>query len=143
MKSIICAALAIVSAIPAWAGEIHPTPGMLAAARRLIPSEGKGDTIEYHFRRRFGTGAVLVCGYHMGGNGGFCGQTTLATVRKVDALAEDTCRQDSAGGVPHSITGEAIWLNYTCVRGHMKRLPYASVFDTESYPIEKWFVVPN
>ena len=116
-------------------GEIQPTPDMLAKARHVIPPEGPDDRIIYHFRRAGEN--VLVCGYHWGGNGRFCTQTPLSLVRKIDERAEDACRQGESG-VPHAITGEAIVLNYDCVRGHMKREPYAYAFDLDGYMNEEW-----
>jgi hypothetical protein len=140
MRSVFCA-LALVAALPALAGEIHPTPAMLASAKRLIQPNDDMDRIEYHFRRS--GGSVLVCGYHKGANWGFCDQTTLSMVRKIDALAEDACQHGDGYDPPHAITGEAIVLNYKCVRGHMKRDPYAYAFDSDGYTNDQWRALPN
>jgi hypothetical protein len=120
-------------------GEIQPTPEMLAKARRVIPPQGADDRIIYHFRRAGET--VLVCGYHWGGNGRFCTRTPLSLVRKIDERAEDACRQGETG-IPHAMTGEAIVLNYDCVRGHLKRQPYAYAFDLDGYMMEEWRPLP-
>lgn len=140
MRSLVCA-LALVAALPAFADEIHPTREMLASARRMFQPNDDKDHIEYHFRRS--GGVVLVCGYYLGANGGFCGQTTLSDVRKVDAMAEDACQQDSSYDPPHAITGEAIALHYKCVRGHMKRDPYGYAFDYDGYTVGQWRALPE
>ena len=85
----------------------------------------------------------MVCGYHVGGNGGFCGKTTLSEVKQIDARAEDTCRFGGPdASIPHAMTGEAVWLNYECIRGRMKRKPYADVFDQDGYNVEQWEFLP-
>jgi hypothetical protein len=119
----------------AIAGELQPTPEMLAKAKRILPQQGPNDRPEYHFRR-IGN-SLLACAYHWGANGGFCTQTPLSLVRKIDERAKDWCMQ-GMDNVPHAVTGEAIVLNYRCIGGHMKREPYATAFDTEGYINEEW-----
>jgi hypothetical protein len=116
---------------------IPATPLLLEGARKVMPPEGPGDRIEYHFRRV--GNSIMVCGYHWGGNGGFCGKTTLSEVKQIDERAEDTCRFGGPdASIPHAMTGEAIWLDYECFRGHMRRKPYADVFDQDGYNSEQW-----
>lgn len=117
---------------PAHASEINPTPQMLAAARRVIPPEGR---MEYHFRRQ--GGLTVVCAYLWGRNGGFCSRTPMTLVKKVDRLAEDACRQGEEI-IPHALTGEADVLNYRCVARRMERDPYYVHFDADGYQVSEW-----
>ena len=89
----------------------------------------------YHFRRV--GNETLVCAYHYGANGGFCGRTPLSVIRKIDAVAQDACEHGEPN-IPHAITGEAIVLQYACKGGRMVREPYAYHFDSEGYDLGQW-----
>ena len=118
-------------------GEIAPTPDMLKRAARQIPPEGPNERNEYHFRRLGET--VFVCGYDWGANGGFCVRTPLSEVKRIDDLAEDTCRHGGPDAIiSHAMTGEAIVLNYDCKHGRMVREPYANHFDADGWMLEEW-----
>jgi hypothetical protein len=133
-------AVALASAAPArplQPGEIAPTPDMLVRAAGQIPAAGQNERNEYHFRNLGGT--VFVCAYHWGANGGLCVRTPLSEVKKIDALAEDTCRHEGPDAIiSHAMTGEAIVLKYDCKRGHMVREPYANHFDVDGWMLEEW-----
>ena len=92
---------------------------------------------ETHYRKL--GGSTWVCHYDGESNWGFCGRTTLAEVKKINALAEDDCRHlDNDGIVPHSTTGEAEELNYACRNGHMVRDAYTSHFTSDGYSYQQW-----
>lgn len=117
-------------------GEIAPTPDLLARAQRTIPPAA-GDRPEFHFRRS--GGIIWVCSYNGVGNGGFCTRTPLSDVKRIDDLAEDTCRHGGPQAIiPHVMTGEAIVLNYECKDGHMVRDPYAQHFDADGWMLDEW-----
>ena len=111
------------------------------AVAALVLSTAADAHPETHYRK---TGSITwVCHYDGLSNWGFCGRTTLDQVKKIDALAEDTCEHgtpfENLGIViPHSMTGEAESLNYQCKRGHMVREPYDLHFDPQGYSREQW-----
>jgi hypothetical protein len=125
-------------------GEIAPTADMIAKAKKIFPpaewmTKQDLDSV-YHFRR-IGS-YTLVCAYGgaVGGNGGFCGQTSLSEVQKLDSIVADFCRHSFDQIVPHVVTGEAIVLNYRCA-GRSRRMvrdPYASAFDPDGYNLQDW-----
>jgi hypothetical protein len=81
---------------------------------------------------------IWVCYYNGVGNWGFCTRTPLSDVKRIDELAEDTCRHGGPdANIPHSMTGEANVLNYDCKRGHMVREPYAQHFNADGWMIPK------
>ena len=111
MKYLVIAAAMVLTALSAYA---HP---------------------ETHYRK-VGT-TTYVCHYNGESNWGFCGRTTLAEVKRIDAFAEDGCRHGE-DGVPHSTTGEAEELNYVCSNGHMVRDPYLNHFTADEYSYQQW-----
>jgi hypothetical protein len=136
-KLVVAIAFAALPTI-AQAAEIRPTPAMLARARETIKPYDANDRLEYHFRK-WGGGTIWVCAYHVGGNGGFCTQTPLSEVKRIDERAEDFCAHSEDGGDPsHALTGEAIALQYKCHAGRMTREPYADVFDEDGYQYSEW-----
>jgi len=121
----------------AVAKEIHPTPAMFAKAKEIFRDCAEPDMrCEYHFRNM--GGSIWACAYH-GGNWGFCTQTPLSLVKKIDEMAEDLCRHSGPDAIiPHVMTGEAEALNYECVGSHMRRKPYSDVFDMDGWTSDAW-----
>jgi hypothetical protein len=144
MKRITVAAATAFAALSSFAlarplqpGEVAPTPSMLARAARQIPPESPTERNEYHFRRLGKT--IFVCAYHWGANGGLCVRTPLSEVKRIDDLAEDTCRHGGPDAIiSHAMTGEAIVLNYDCKHSHMVREPYADHFDADGWMLGEW-----
>jgi len=122
---------------PAAVAAVVPTPAMLSKARQIFRDcAGPGMGCEYHFRNV--GGSTLACAYY-GGNGGFCTQTSLEDVKKVDGTAEDECQNSGPDTIiPHAMTGEANVLNYECVGGHMRREPYSNAFDADGWRFDEW-----
>jgi hypothetical protein len=63
----------------------------------------------------------MACVYR-GGTGGFCTQTPLSLVRKIDAAVTAYCADSTNAAYPqlaHALTGEADGLRYRCVNGHI------------------------
>ena len=117
--------------------QLGETPDMLPRAARQITAAGPNERNEYHFRNLGGT--ICVCAYDWGANGGLCVRTPLSEVKKIAALAEDTCRHRAPDAIiPHAMTGEAVVLKYECKRGHMVREPYAYHFDADGWMLEEW-----
>jgi hypothetical protein len=122
----------------AVAEEIHPTPVMLAKAKQVFKDCAEpSPRCEYHFRN-IGD-SVWACAYHVGYNWGFCTQTPLSEVKKIDEVAEDLCRHSGPDAIiPHAMTGEADALNYECAGNHMRRKPYSNVFDIDGWIVDQW-----
>lgn len=120
--------------------KIQPTSTMLAQAKQLFSKDCTKTDIGrciYNFRNT--NGYIWACVYHYGYNWGYCDQTPMSQIKKIDEAAEDLCRHSGPDAIiPHAMTGEADELNYKCVGGHMKRDPYSKVFDMDGWSIEQW-----
>jgi len=127
------------------AGEVRPTPQMLAdaqQAQKFTWPDQDPSSFEYHFRNL--GGHILWCAHSKGGNGGFCQKITPSEVVRTDRAAKDYC--ETAGfndkTPPHAIYGELSDLAYKCSGGHSSRLPVDMGLDREGYVRSQWKTLP-